>query len=600
MKKIIISSAVLLGLVLNAQTTKVTQAKPSERSSKSKATTSASLSNTKVEIGQIITVQGQTLYGTARHYHMSVAELNALNPQLNGTLSLGQVVNIPKSLMAKYGNQVQPVATTYANKTEIKAPPTKVEEIQYRVQKGDTLFSIAKKTGKTISQLEKFNPSLKEEGLHPDMQLFLYDSGIEISKKENKTIAEATTKTEKKLNNPPQDGGNYRTYIVRSGDTLYGIAQRFNIGMEELLSLNPILKEGLKEGSQLRVGLLAKDYERNTSGPLRMTMILPFGVGSGNTKYRSIATDFMAGAKLALDRNVRLGKEVKLNIVDAISEEGIRNELQQIDLDATDVILGPLFKSNVIETVNYVKDKNIPVVAPFAHSKDLHGYSNLILMEVDEEVFAERIISEVEKIYTNQKIYILDDAKKINGGILKSILENKLKNARVVLTTNPSDIQLEKKISSDQSASTLVILATDNAESGLEYTQKLVELAKEPSIVKAFSMYYHPSFEQKENTKGLENADLFYIVDRKINTDGDMEQEILKAFKEKYCKTPTKYSIIGFDIMNDILMREDDRGRLQKNLNHSQTHLATKFDFIRTKSDGAFINVGYRVVRISQ
>ncbi|MCB4235966.1 hypothetical protein LDL59_15330 [Kaistella anthropi] len=42
-------------------------------------------------------------------------------------------------------------------------------------------------------------------------------------------------------------------------------------------------------------------------------------------------------------------------------------------------------------------------------------------------------------------------------------------------------------------------------------------------------------------------------MDRKINTEGDYEKEILAAYKEKYCKTPSKYAVIGFDVVNDML-----------------------------------------------
>ena len=41
-------------------------------------------------------------------------------------------------------------------------------------------------------------------------------------------------------------------------------------------------------------------------------------------------------------------------------------------------------------------------------------------------------------------------------------------------------------------------------------------------------------------------------MDRKINTDGDFEKEVLADYKKKYCKAPSKYAVIGFDVVNDI------------------------------------------------
>lgn len=87
-------------------------------------------------------------------------------------------------------------------------------------------------------------------------------------------------------------------------------------------------------------------------------------------------------------------------------------------------------------------------------------------------------------------------------------------------------------------------------------------------------------------------------MDRKINTEGDFEKEILADFKDKYCKTPSKYAVIGFDVMNDMLTRENSKGEIFKQISKSQTQLATKFEFVKAKKDGAYINTGFRVVRL--
>ena len=86
-------------------------------------------------------------------------------------------------------------------------------------------------------------------------------------------------------------------------------------------------------------------------------------------------------------------------------------------------------------------------------------------------------------------------------------------------------------------------------------------------------------------------------MDRKINTDGDFEKDVLADYKKKYCKAPSKYAVIGFDVVNDMLTRENSKGELFKQMNKTQTQLATKFEFVRNKN-GAYVNQGYRVVRL--
>jgi hypothetical protein len=108
-------------------------------------------------------------------------------------------------------------------------------------------------------------------------------------------------------------------------------------------------------------------------------------------------------------------------------------------------------------------------------------------------------------------------------------------------------------------------------------------------------MYYSPIFERKVDE--LSQVNLVYLMDRKVDSEGRFEKEILEAYKSKYCKTPPKYSIIGFDIVNDMLSRENKKGEIFKQMNKIQTQLATKFEFEKIRN-GAYVNKGYRVVRL--
>ncbi|MBP3839488.1 MAG: amino acid ABC transporter substrate-binding protein, partial [Chryseobacterium sp.] len=56
-------------------------------------------------------------------------------------------------------------------------------------------------------------------------------------------------------------------------------------------------------------------------------------------------------------------------------------------------------------------------------------------------------------------------------------------------------------------------------------------------------------------------------------------------------------AVIGFDVVNDMLSRENKKGEIFKQMNKVQTQLATKFEFEKTKN-GAYVNKGYRVVRL--
>jgi hypothetical protein len=248
--------------------------------------------------------------------------------------------------------------------------------------------------------------------------------------------------------------------------------------------------------------------------------------------------------------------------------------------------------------LNYVKEKKIPVVAPFANSSDLHSYENLIIVETDDNVYAEKIAEEVVNVFTNEKIYIVANTDKQYATVIKNKIQQNLKNAVVEIVNSASLMKLDNNMMTGNAAPIIAVLADDKSEVGSIFANKLIEFSKLTDGIKAFSMFYSPSFDSKINE--LQAVNLVYLMDRKINPEGDFEKEILADYKSKYCITPTKYAVICFDVVNDMLSRENDNGEIFKQITKSQTQLATKFDFVRVSESGAYANTGYRVVRLIQ
>lgn len=70
------------------------------------------------------------------------------------------------------------------------------------------------------------------------------------------------------------------------------------------------------------------------------------------------------------------------------------------------------------------------VISPFANSKDLYKYGNLIIIETDASIYAERIAKEVSDSYNGEKIYIVGDAYAED---IRTRLEKSLKNQTSLL-----------------------------------------------------------------------------------------------------------------------------------------------------------------------
>lgn len=549
------------------------------------------------KLGKIFLQPKQTIYGITKQYKISEAELRKLNPDLDNHLKIGDAVVLPEANIKKYAdanafNTQASVGTTYVSGEKVSAE--EVAEGTYKVQPKDTYYGITKKFGISLKKLYALNPGLEEKGLQPGSIVVV--KGEEPQKETKDTVLQEEKPKQEKPNTTVAAQEDYVTYTVQNGDTLFGISNKFNVSFEQLMTLNPSLSNGLKEGMVLKIKKVDIQYVKKSGDALSVVLMLPFGFDAGDSKYRGLATEFLAGAKLAIERNAKSGQKLEIKVIDAGSETSFKNSLSQINQNNTDLIVGPFFKSNVLEVLQFVDEQKIPIVAPFAHTSELYDYSNLIIIETDAKVYADRIAKEVKQVYSNQKIYLVSEKNSELADYLKKILEKELGNVNLVWVNSALDIQLDQNMMTGQNAPVIAILATENENLGVEFTKRISELAKEQKDMKAFSVNYHSVFDK--NIDGLSQASMVYLMDRKINTDGDFEKQVLKDYKNKYCKSPSKYAVIGFDVMNDMLSRENGKGEIFKQINKVQTQLATKFEFVRAKRNGAYVNTGYRVVRL--
>ncbi|MDF0719396.1 LysM peptidoglycan-binding domain-containing protein [Kaistella sp. PBT33-4] len=525
--------------------------------------------------------KGDNAYNIARKYGISLDEFYKLNPAAkSGNLKIGDKVTVKNSPAASASSAVSYIT----------------------VQSGQTLYGLLRQYKISEAELRKLNPGL-ESNLKIGDRIALPASNVSRYADSNTSITSEKAKPSAPVSasaNTYTSSGissdNFVTYTVQSGDTTFGIVNKFSVSLDDLIRLNPDLAKGLRSGMVLKVKPADKAYVKKSGDELNVVVMLPFGYESGDSKYRTMSLDFLSGAKLAIERNARRGQKLNVKIVDAGSEATFKNSLTQINRDNTDLIVGPLFKSSILEVLDYVKDSKIPIVAPFANSDDLYGFSNLIIVETNEQTYADRIIQEVKTAHTDQRIFIVADGDRTHANYIRTGLIKALKNPNIQLVNSPSEITADTNMMTGQSVPVIAVLASNNDSTGQAFAEKMIAMSGEVQGMKAFSMFYVPAFEKKADELG--KASLVYVMDRTINTEGSFEKEILSEFNRKYCKTPGKYAIIGFDVMNDMLSRENSRGEIFSQMGKTQTQLATKFEFERIQRNGAYVNTGYRVVRL--
>lgn len=155
-----------------------------------------------------IVKKGDSLYSIAKQYNTTIGAIKAVNELTGNILQPGQILKLP-------------------NFITFNPDPNSV--IVYKINKGDSLYSIAQKYGVSVNDIINYN-QLANTLLSVNQQLLIpINPTTEIGKEPN-------------IN-----------YIVKRGDTLYNIAKRYNITPKELMEYNNLSSSLLNIGDTILI-----------------------------------------------------------------------------------------------------------------------------------------------------------------------------------------------------------------------------------------------------------------------------------------------------------------------------------------------------------
>ena len=166
--------------------------------------------------------KGDSLYSIANKYNTTVQAIINLNYLKSNNLSIGQILRIPE---------------TYTPESDMVLP----EFTNYTVKKGDNLYSIARNYNISVDTIIKDN-NLIGNNLSIGQVLKIRIGNNEIIEQ---CFGESYT--------PPSNTTSTTNYIVRKGDNLYSIANRFNTSVTAIMNLNNLTNNNLSIGQVLKI-----------------------------------------------------------------------------------------------------------------------------------------------------------------------------------------------------------------------------------------------------------------------------------------------------------------------------------------------------------
>jgi len=537
----------------------------------------------------------ETLFGIEKKYDVSDEALKKANPELEKLgLQIGQTLVIPSNSSSK------------------TVVPTPEKNVYHMVLPKETKYSIAKKYGITIEELEKRNPEVIPN-LPIGYQLTIKGTG---PKMDQVAIVEPKKETVKPIVPKVFPKINYIDYEVKPKETLYSLSKMSGLAQEEFIKLNPALANGVEVGMVLKVPESASipqetetkkvytslSIQNGMNDKKKLVLLLPFNLSKieGDTinstsmrlkkdKFLNMTLDFYSGVLMAIDSAKAIGINVDVTIFDSQETKNASNISsinQENNLETADAIIGPFYQNNVEKTAELLGKNNVPVISPL--SKDIGiAFPNLYQTIPSNEALKTaifdymrskdgNIIAVVDKKKESVIQYIQENQKEVqfaslnpNGSLstesLKGLFVKNKTNYVVMETGNTGMIKATMAAMMSVMANYKLQLVILESNETLDTDEINFE-----NLTKLNLMY--PSITRENKSPEAKIFEKEYRIDNKIS--------------------PSTYATRGFDVTFDTMMRLSQGKSYQETADSIATEqVDNKFEYYK-KQDGGYTNKG--------
>lgn len=550
---------------------------------------------------------GQTLYSISRAYLVPEADVIRENPGSDAGLQIGQVLKIPVSDV----KEILPAETTVTPEGE---------NLSHTVSAGETVFSIAKKYGLTIEDVEKSNPSIVNNQISVGQVLLI---------PRKKTTVQTI---------------DFITHKVRRKETIYGIARMHSISEETLKEYNPELDRKLpRPGQTLRIPVIHKQEQAAIIIPvqekldtiipgfkvlaydtlkiagnysyyldslpeidrrsLNIAYLLPFSykpfvpappdvekpkdkdnrtnpVPEENPNDQMLSSrnflEFLEGSLLAIDSLKNVGVDVNVYIYDTHkSPEITRAIINSSDFRKMDLIIGPFYSYNVEIVSEYAKRNHIPLISPLSGDDNLVA-SNPFMFQLNPGYKAEfdRMADYVSRFHDKNIVLLhgADSSQLQQYAFLKNEMSIRLASATSPDTQRVTELvydynkkenlihELQKVLSRDKE-NLLVIPETSEAFVTTVVTQLYFQLKN--YRIEVVGMPHWNAF-QNIDFIYFHKLALTFFTPYYFSYDSANIKHFLKDYRNTYYSEPvtlTKkggvYAFLGYDISFNFIKLMD-------------------------------------------
>ncbi len=486
---------------------------------------------------------GETMWGITHKFNVTPEELTALNPLLNDAFPAGAIIRIP-------------MRETNSAKVTAVNPDAFIDHF---VEKGETLYGLARKYEISIPDIKKFNPVLvnrnpiagemilipKKQQVDTDLNDVITDNEViepepvipDSFYKVDLTveIPESCVPNEPGIfNNSSYNVALFLPLFLEANDTLN--RETVMLALDSIkLANNEILVDTLIEQEEPKE--LFKQFYGNSENFLQ----------------------FYEGVLIATDSMQKKGMNINLSVFDTQNNpDSIRKFIYTDDFLNTDLIIGPVYENVQKEVSRIAEYSSIPMVSPFSSRSDIIN-ENAFFYQLNPgrnymvRKTAEMVVDE----YFNSNFIVLKTSE-YDGTAeadLVNLIREKLFNSGFMNQSYGSrftvyDFKNEgsfglRRIMSPDKENVVLIPSTNEGELSIAISN-VNNLADDYSITLIGTSNYQQRYPSID-VEHFHNLKLKYVYPYWTNYDDPSTIRFIEKFRENFITEPNNFGMQGFD-----------------------------------------------------
>lgn len=544
--------------------------------------------------------KGETLYGIAKNYGTTIDDIIAYNPESSAGIKEGQTLQIPQTPTVTNEVDMSHTTDTVSQDTTI---------IYVTIRQGDTMFSMAKRYNTSIDKLMELNPGISPQNFKSGEVIRIRPNYFTTIEAEKETIVFNTYKVERgdtyfslarRFGVSVDDlrAANPEMKKLKRGKIIY-----IPIKKTETVQISPsdLLKDDIKSGeSHVIQEIYDSIHVFKDDNNINVALMLPLMLNQqSQSKQARLFTEFYKGFLLAVDtvRMMHCNKRINIFAYDTQdSPSHIDSILKSPAMAEMDMIFTPDDSDQIARIAQYGTENKIAVINSFSLKNDIYNeYPTLFQVNTPQNYLQAKLFDFFDETFRGYDVLFINMPSEEEKEMI-SELKAHLSAKNISYTT----LDINSSLQADTLNQILipgrkyVIIPTSSSRNILVKSFDAIKRVKLDRYDVNLCMLGHPEW----TTYTAEFGSDFHQIDTYFYSRffNQRDEDAIQDFDEKYHRwygeymiyAAPKFGLLGYDTgyyFLTLFMQGKDY-----NNNFIYEGLQNSFDFARISNWSGFIN----------